>query len=226
MKKKRIHFFLVLTLVCLILLSACNNGKNSKEKFETEVNNIISALEKYEEKIKFEYKYFSIENGTINDWFGFEYDISDYNINDGIIAKNSDGDIYLSVENEEYCAIKDFGTDEAIIYPIKEKSNCHKTHITGENLKTFISGKNNQGKNDYNFGDISKNNVVLLVNTNLIDSSNCSYKWYRNGLELDNLNSKRYEIDLSYDDAFYSVEVTTPEGLSVKSESVHVVITK
>lgn len=226
MKKKRIHFFLVLNLVCLILLSACNNGKNSKEKFETEVNNIISALEKYEEKIKFEYKYFSIENGTINDWFGFEYDISDYNINDGIIAKNSDGDIYLSLENEEYCAFKDFGSAEILIYPIKEKSKCHKTHIIDENLITYISGLDNVEKSNYKFGNISKNNVLLFANTNLVDSFNCSYRWYRNGIEIENSNTQSYEIDLSYDDAFYSVEVTTPEGLSVKSESVHVVITK
>ncbi len=233
--KNKKRLILIYMLVYLVLLTACdkkedkddmNNLSSDKEEFITNVESIIKAVDNNTnfDDLEIEYYSYSVNQNYISDMVGFEYDISKYNINNGAVVENLAGKVYISLENDDYCAIKDFNEEKPRIYDIAEKEKCHHFSLTSEKLYLNIIAYNIENNKRYEFGEISDSYIDLLLKSNLIDSRAVKYKWYRNGVEIPDSNVQTYTITSEIEDANYYVEIITPNGEVYKSDSINVKI--
>lgn len=232
MNKKIILIICILS--CLIFQTACNNSNNKnnnvddKSTFVNNIENIVKSIENDESihNLDFEYFQYAVSQNSISNMFGFEYDISDYNIENGAVAKNADGDIYASFTTSEYCAIKGFSDNAIKVYNISEKEKCYKFHIIGDNMRVSIDPYNLETTNLYQNGTISDGYIVLSALDNLVDNRFLQYTWYRNNEKIENSNVSNYYVTLDQEDADYYVEITIPTGEVYKSEPVNVKINR
>lgn len=221
---------LICLLCCSILFVSCskrNNGSNAdnnKIQFETNAKKIMDSINNHKiDILDSEYYSYMIYDNHVTDFIGFNYDVSDYGLIDSVIFRNNKG-LYLFLENEDYCAIKDFNDSEISIYNISEKEKCHKFYIIGNGMHLIIYPYNIETKAEYNSGTVSDGYIALSVTENLVDNRMVKYKWYRNNEEISNSNVKTYTITSDFEDADYYVEIIVNNGESYKSEPINVKI--
>ena len=237
-KMKVLCKFILCSFIVLSLTS-CKNQSNStieseKKQFEQNVNNVVSIVSDI--KNNSDYNRYYINGGTLYGYnldintkkyyYDLIYDISNLELTKGIIIKNNNSELYISVENKNYCAVKDFSDNNIKIYNILEKNKCHLNISNDSTIKIEIYGKNLEKNSDYVFGTVSNSYISLAAISNLIDNGNCTYKWYRNDEIIDSESFMNYVVNLDYEDANYYVEITTNTGEVYKSESVNVKINK
>lgn len=243
---KKNGLMIIVLLLTTISTIACNkNNVDSsesllleKQQFEKDVIDVtetVRNIDYNENSITRNYfmTYF-IENGLLfsntynsingNMEMNFSKDVSDYRIKSGKIIQFEDGDSYVSIENDKYCAVKDFGDENINIYDISEKSKCHIFYVIGKEINLSIVGESLENNEIYNFGSISDTIIELKPVSNILDDYNCSYSWYRNGELIEGANGRSYVIIDDYEDADYYVKVTTPKGKTKTSDSVNVKI--
>ncbi len=231
-----------LTLICSLLSTACqDNSKqneiDTKQKLKNYTEEIINIV-KNNSNLKIEYKNNSFNNYSVyNDRliginynsdlkdfdYNLDYNISSYNINNGVIYEKNNGDLYVSLENDEFCAFKDFDETEVKIYDISGKEKCHKTYILEEKSTEILAITLVEGL-VYEPNTVSKDYIQFIVTSNILDKYGCIYKWYRNDEEIENSNIENYVIPLDKENADYHLEITTPDGALVKSNIINVKI--
>lgn len=238
---RKIDIFLV--SICSLLLTACqNNGKqdmiDEKQNFKNYIEEII-VIVKNNSDLKIEYKNNSLNsynvyenriigfnyNNDLKDFgYNLDYSIVNYNVNKGIIYEKNNGEIYLSLETDEFCAFKDFNDSEIKVYDISEEEKCHKFNIIGNEIFLTISANDIESKKNYDFGTISDGYISLTAISNILDKYGCVYKWYRNNELIENINIEEYVIPLDKEDADYHAEIIIPDGTIVKSNVINVKI--
>ena len=236
---KKIFLLVVINLLFIVGCGKRNNDnivENQKNEFKTNVENILklvnnSGINEYQE---YGNRYL-IKNGYLygytrypkNEGYSLYLieDIEKYNFSNGVIFQKNSDEIYLSIENKELCAIKDFESNEILIYDMSNSDKCHKYYVNGDNISLNIKTENLNNK-EYIPGTISNEYVSLLAVTNIIDKKSYNYQWYRNDEKIENANVQNYTVAKDYEDANYYVEITTNTGEVYKSESVNVKINK
>lgn len=236
---KKIFLLVVINLLFIVGCGKRNNDnivENQKNEFKTNVENILklvnnSGINEYQE---YGNRYL-IKNGYLygytrypkNEGYSLYLiaDIEKYNFSNGVIFQKNSDEIYLSIENKELCAIKDFESNEILIYDMSNSDKCHKYYVNGDNVSLNIKTENLNNK-EYIPGTISNEYVSLLAVTNIIDKKSYNYQWYRNDEKIENANVQNYTVAKDYEDANYYVEITTNTGEVYKSETVNVKINK
>lgn len=238
----------LILLICVILINtACNDKGNkivdAKSQFDADVNSVINIIvnddiSKYQSDIVF----YNVENNVL---YASSYNVytdtidlsnylnvklDNYTIKDVIVVKKNNGDMYASIENDEYCAIKDFADSEISIYSITNENKCHKFGTLDGSLKLGISAFNIED-NTINYGiyipGMKNNGYIKLVSViDLVDPKAINYRWYRNGEEIKNSNVSNYYVTLDQEDADYYVEIITNDGQTIQSEPVNVKINR
>ena len=240
---KNIHLITILFIICILLSTSCkksieDESSIEKQKFEDNVKRIINIINndntgdsmnetiknKYiiMDKLLYEYQYTKDSNvPNLN----IIQSLNDYTINNGSILKKDDNSLYLTIENDDYCAVKPFNSDNIRIYSIDEKSKCHIVYHIGKEVVANIVGYNTDNIHDlYNSNDVSNHYISLFANSNILDDYNCTYKWYRNGEEIEDSNVSTYVITKEYENADYYVEIVTPKGRKAISKPINVKI--
>lgn len=233
---------ILLSSMLVLLLTACNKQnpvslESEKEKFNINVQNVIKIINendvsKYPNEynsyfIDRDYLYANLFNAnSLTYESNLSYDLPGYNFNEGTIVRKKDDTLYVSIEGNDFCAIKDFNDSSVAIYNIDEKEKCHKIYIKDEVLKVDIISLDIESYEIYTPGTISNSYVKLNTATNLLDSRAVNYQWYRNGEKLEDGNVIAYTIVADNEDADYYVEVTTPNGDSYKSETINIKINR
>ncbi len=235
---------IVLYVILVLTITACNNknevdSKNEQKNFEIQVNDVVGIINENDiSNYQNEYITYYIDNDylyginyntvTLNYESNLSYDLPDYDFNEGIIVKKNDGTMYLSIESDDFCAIKDFNDSSFVVYNTDEKEKCHKLYTIDDEIKINVFATNLEDSSEnygiYESGTISNGYIKLSSSTNLIDELAVNYQWYRNSEQLDDGNVMDYTIISDYEDADYYVEVTAPDGTSYKSETVNVKI--
>lgn len=121
--------------------------------------------------------------------------------------------------------MKDFDKDIKI-YKLKDRKKCFVENTDGDSLLLNIVAYDEKSGDTYVNGDISTNNIGFFVYSNLLDSSNCIYYWYRNGRKIETKYVSNYLINKDSEDAEYYAEMILPNGKKVKSKTIHVIIKK
>lgn len=237
-------FFKICTIVLILGFVGCknnsddeNNKLDSKEIFINDVNEIKNMIETVPNKDEYQndYNTYYLQKDYLYGYnynttrLEYNYDIVinyDYEFKSGVIIKNKDNEMYLSIENKDYCAIKDFKDNDISVYDILEKDKCHITHIMDENLSLGIFSKYLDNDELYSSGEVADRTVSLSAFHNILDDGNCTYTWYRNGEKIEDSNVKTYVVTSDYEDADYYVEMTTYEGQTIKSEHINVKISR
>ena len=222
---------LVILSCLLIIITACGkneNLKNNAQKFKSDIKNAIDLVQS-DSNITKQISYL-LYDGYIS---GIDsnnnqkiFTVENTSIEYGVMYINEDNKIYASLENQEYCAIKEFNEDEFTIYNIDEKEKCHKFYLLDEDINLVIIPFNIETNEFYNSETISSGYISLYVQENIIDDDAVEYQWYRNEEKLKDGNVKAYTIVSDYEDADYYVEITTTEGEKIKSDSVSVKINR
>ena len=115
--KKGILLYIISALI--IFTTACSNdldNKNNKSDFKSDINSILDLVNN--SGISGVQKSYVIHNKYMVDDSQMSYDISDYDIEIGLLYKNENDKVYASLENDESCAIKDFDDNDFTIYDI------------------------------------------------------------------------------------------------------------
>ncbi len=224
--KKGILLYIISALI--IFTTACSNdldnknNKNNKSDFKSDINSILDLVNN--SGISGVQKSYVIHNKYMVDDSQMSYDISDYDIEIGLLYKNENDKVYASLENDESCAIKDFDDNDFTIYDISEKDKCHKFYLLGNDINLVVIPVNIETNEAYVQGTVSNNYISLLVQENILDDGAINYKWYRNDEEISDSSVRIYTITSDFEDADYYVEILTNDGQSFKSEPVNVKI--
>ncbi len=211
----------------MIFITACSgNSKkiDNKQKFENDIKNIIDLISSNIKDNENKPMGYVVYGNYITNSDNVNYDISAYNISTGILHQNEKGEIYASLGNNEFCAIKDFNESEFTIYNIEEKEKCHKFYILDAEINLTIVPFYTQNNNLYVEGTVSDDYISLLVQENVLDDNAIKYKWYRNSEEINDSNINIYTISKDYEDADYYVEIIANNGQVFKSSPVNVKI--
>lgn len=221
---------LICILCCSILFVACdktnndNNTDNNKTQFETNARKVMDSISNHKINIlDSEYYSYMIYDNHVTDFIDFNYDVSDYGFVNSVIFRDNSG-LYLFLESEDYCAIKDFNDNDIKVYNISEKEKCHKFYIIGDEMHLNIYSYNIETMVEYNSGTISDSYIALSATENLVDNRMIKYRWYRNGEEIPNSDVKTYIISSNFEDADYYVEIIANNGETYKSEPINVKI--
>ena len=236
MKRKNVIFnkiICICLLVNMIMLTACSNSKQqnkvieNKDKFSNNVNSILSVInDNKSDKTGFIYFNYKFDTSSIEDGIGFKYDISSFDLTDGIISLNSNGDVYLSVESDEFCAIKDFTDKSFTVYDIEEQEKCHRYHVFGNESIKLLLYKNSEQKEFYNPGSINEDYVYMVVGSDMVDSKAVIYNWYRDDVKIASTTDNTYKVRKNKENANYYVEIVTPNGKVINSDVVNILIEK
>ena len=238
---KKIKFYLFMTL-SIFLLSACgnkvDNAKKEKEEFTENVVKIIDVIKNNEYNRNNFSSYYNYYNLVSNELIGYnynseisaldynlKYDVSNMNLNVIRIIDNKLGEVYLSIQNDKYCAVKNFKDEQFNVFDVNDFEKCNIDVVDGEEIFVGIVGFEIGTTKMLSFNEISSKGIELKASTNILDTTYCSYRWFRDGIEIKNSNVPNYVIN-SDENAFYSVEVITADGKVMKSNSIHVVIKK
>lgn len=221
--KKGIVLYIISVLV--IFTTACSDNSHeqqNKDGFKSDINGLLNLVNN--DGFSGVQKSYIIHDKYMVDDNRGSYDISDYDIENGLLYKNEKGKVYATLENSESCAIKDFDDDDFTIYNISDKDKCHKFYLLGTDINLVIIPVNIETNEVYNLGTVSNNYISILVQENILDDAAIKYKWYRNNEEIPNSNVKTYTITSDFEDADYYVEIIAPNGDSYKSEPVNIKI--
>lgn len=157
---------------------------------------------------------------NLNHSFGVEKGI----YNGKIFIKNDDS-IYFSISNGQKCYVKVLENEEIEIYNVSEKDKCHRAYVLSEELSVDLFIYNFDTGVVYNEGEISASSLLISINTNLLDVDAATYKWYRNGVLIENNSSSSLLLE-SDEDATYYVEMFSFDGKTAKSEGTTIKIKK
>ena len=139
------NYILIIYICLLTLFTGCNKEEkviDEKNIFREHVQSIIDIVDEEKNLINYELAYYSygITNGYLQSPFGNSYDMIDNSINKSFIFVNNKLELYLSLETDKYCAIKDFNDNQFSIYDISENENCHKFNtINNEEISISLS---------------------------------------------------------------------------------------
>lgn len=229
MNKKNILisiFMISLLLIC----TSCDkkvvddNISDSKNHFKSNVESVLTEIEALDyESTLGKYNGYFIENDYLYGSSVFK-DISSYRFKYGSIIKQSNDKIYLSIENNEYCAIKDFDDNNFTIYDISEKDKCHKFYIDGDKINLSLTATYLSNSYPYDNNIISDDYIMLSTLNNILDKRSYRYSWYRNGEVISDSDVSSYIVKKEFEDADYYVEIIAPNGDSFKSDPVNVKI--
>ncbi|MCI8778971.1 MAG: hypothetical protein HFI87_07470 [Bacilli bacterium] len=204
--------------------NANNDISNDKNDFKNSVESILAEVSSFDYDSNIgNYNEYFIENGYLYGTSIFK-DISSYKFKYGSIIKQSNNKIYLSIENNEYCAIKDFDDSTISIYNINDWERCHKLYVDGDKINLSLISTYLSNGQLYDNSIISDDYIMISTLNNILDKRSYKYKWYRNNEEIPNSNVKTYTITSDFEDADYYVEIIAPNGDSYKSEPVNVKI--
>lgn len=204
--------------------NANNDISNDKNDFKNSVESILAEVSSFDYDSNIgNYNEYFIENGYLYGTSIFK-DISSYKFKYGSIIKQSNNKIYLSIENNEYCAIKDFDDSTISIYNINDWERCHKLYVDGDKINLSLISTYLSNGQLYDNSIISDDYIMISTLNNILDKRSYKYKWYRNNEEIPNSNVKTYTITSDFEDAYYYVEIIAPNGDSYKSEPVNVKI--
>lgn len=211
---------------------------SDKKEFINNVDQIISIVltNKYDKKsFTNDYKYYSLSNGNLignnyniktnNYEYNLKHDVSEMDMEYILIIENKIGELYLSIKNDDYCAVKNFKDEKFNVFNINDYEKCNIDVFYGDEVFVSIFGMDIEKNNNYVSGTLSNTAIQLLASTNILDTTYCSYRWFRDGIEIKNSNVSKYVIN-NDENAYYSVEVTTVDGKKVKSEPINVIIKK
>lgn len=225
------HSTLILVILSLLLCTSCNkkpaiDDSNNSNEFSNNVENVLEMVKGFnnQDYLDGNIRYF-IENGYLFGVNTFE-DVSNYNFNYGSIIKKDNNEIYLSIENDEYCAIMDFGDTNISVYNISEWGKCHRTYIDGDEIRLSIMAINLSSGKEYKDNTISDDYISLSIVDNILDKRSYKLAWYRNGEKINDLDVSDYFITLDQEDAEYYVEIVTIDGQIFKSEPINVKINR
>lgn len=246
--KKKYYIIGIIVIIFLIILGVFFNkkpindelkntdDKENLKKETTEIVNIVKNNEYDHDVYNNEYNMYYIQNNSImgnnlnsltNEYdfnlkpYSFEYKY----IKDGFLAENKNGELYVSINNDDYCVIKDFKDDDLKVFD-KDDSNCHIEYINGSELYVFVLPTKLYSNTNYENGNISDEPVSLISVNNLLDNDAATYEWYRNGELIEGANISTYTVNKEVEDATYTVKVTTPSGKMVMSEPINVKISR
>lgn len=212
----------------MIFTTACNDNsqtESNKKDLKGAATDIINIINNDNQADSVENGYVVYDNYIIDNYH-HSYDISDYDIKDGLVYRDKSGKIYATLENDNSCAIKDFNDNDFTIYNISEKDKCHKFYLLGTDIYLTVIPVDIQTNEVYTPGLISDNYISLLIQENVIDDGAIKYKWYRNDEEISNSNVSLYTIANDVEDADYYVEIIANNGESYKSEPINVKINR
>ena len=237
MRKKKI---ILLCIICL--LTGCGKkeetNKKGREIFTQNVERLIDAIENNKHDInslETEYIYYNlVSNELVGYYYNnqisnldyiLKYEVSDMNMESIKFVENKIGELYLSIKNNDFCAVKDFKDENFEIYNVNEHEKCNIDLIAEEDVFVEVFGIDMVANKMYVSGNLSNNGLELMASTNILDTTNCSYRWFRNDVEIKNSNVPIYVVNKD-ENAYYFVEVTTADGKKARSISIHVVISK
>lgn len=204
--------------------NANNDISNAKNDFKNSVESILAEVSSfnYDSNIGNYNEYF-IENDYLYGTSVFK-DISSYKFKYGSIIKQGNNKIYLSIENNDYCAIKDFGDSDISVYGIDEWEKCHKLYVDGDKINLSLTTTYLSNNQLYDNSIISDDYIMITTLNNIFDKRSYKYMWYRNGEKIDNSDVSSYVINKDFEDADYYVELIAPNGQIFKSEPVNIKI--
>ena len=195
--------------------------ENENDDVKTSLNNLINNIKDTNPSLENENLKYKVYNVYDNYSQEIKYNLS------GKIVFDSELNYYVSVESKNYCYFKDFLDKEIKVFNISEKEKCHKIYINGDSVNVNVVAQNLKNKNEkYESSTVINNDIKLVAKSNFIDCANCTYRWFRNQVEIPNTNINEYKIKDSVEDANYSFELTTSDGKKYNSDIFHVVIKK
>lgn len=233
--------FLVTVLCFSFIFCGCskknNNIVDNKQQLLDTVNLIINTVDNVDiEEYQNQYNSYYVEDGFV---YGINYNINNStntlnlfetiegsNGLNGVIVKNINNDMFLSVENNMYCVIKDFKDSEVSVYDISDKNSCHRLYTDDNNIKVNVSGIKTSNYDFYQSGTNSNDYVSLNATNNIFDKNSYTYTWYRNNEQIENSNIDTYVITSKNENAYYHVELLTYNGQLIESEKFHVIINR
>lgn len=240
---KKIYITIISLYISLLCVACASNEKidndtiNDEQVFKENVEKVIDLIyevdiSEYQNKYNLYFVYkdllsgYNYNNKTLNYDMHVSENIEKYDLTSGIIVQKDNNQIYASIANDNFCALKDFNDDKILIYSIDNQKNCHKFYTYDEEISLNI----NSYALTYDFGIASgtviDDDVLLQAFNNVIDYESYTYKWYRNGEAIADSNVNRYVVVKEYEDADYYVEMITNEGDVIKSNTINVKIAK
>lgn len=247
--KKRYYIIGIIIIIFLIILSVILLDKkpvedelkntDDKENLKIEATKIINIVKNnaYDhDAYNNDYNMYYIQNNSImgnnlnsltNE---YDFNLKPYTfqykyIKDGFLAENKNGELYVAINGNDYCVIKDFKDNDLKVFD-KDDSSCHIEYINGSELYVFVLPTKIYSNTSYENGSISDEPVSLISASNLLDSDVAIYEWYRNGELIENSNVSTYTVNKETEDADYTVKITTPSGKTVMSEPINVKINR
>ena len=223
---KKLNKLLCLSICLIIFTVSCSKNEKIEEiseqqNFKNGIQNIANLINSNGSINPISY---IVYNGNITGDDSTFYDASDYNLIDGVIYKNEKGEMYLSLKNNKFCAIKDFKEDKVSVYNIDEEEKCHKFYFIGIEPNLVLIPIDAVSEEIYVQGTKSNNYILLLVQENILDNGSVKYQWYRNGEAIENSNIFNYSVSKDYEDANYYLEIITSNGDRYLSNTVNVKI--
>lgn len=220
---------LCITISLMFCVTACNNKTNNEENnqsFKDDIKNAINLV-KSDSNVSNPVAYV-LSDGYISGFDGNNelkyFDFKNDNVNYGVIYVNEENKIYASLENDKYCAIKDFDDEDFTIYSLDEEEKCHKFYTVNSEISLNITPLNLETNDVYKEGTVSNGYISMLLIDNIIDDKAVDYTWYRNGEKIESSNVNNYVIATNYEDATYYVEVKSADGQTAKSNSLNIQI--
>ena len=212
--------YIVFCLFALCLTGCESNKKNivdSKSIFKSNVNEVLKIVEN-DSKIDNKKNYYFIKNKKMNvrkfdikqDMYidYTSYDFSNYSFNDGVLMLDENNRTYLSIYSSEYCAVKDYMSEDIEIYDIKNKEKC----------RLYLYNGNALYANIVFMGD--EKSKILYTISNLYDENYAIYTWYKNDNVVENSNHP-YLVISGADKANYKVMIKLQDGSSVMTDIVN-----
>lgn len=233
MKKKLIILLFFISVVC----NGCNNNDALNDKlvdFKKNVNNIIDLIKEIDisSYVNDYNKYYitndfvygiNYNNSTLNKELNFQKQLNGYNFNYGVIVQRDDKSLYVSIENDNFCAIKDFNDSDISIYNISEQEKCHFSYTSDNEIYLSIVAFSLSDNNIYEANAVANDYVSLMAITNIFDKKSYTYNWYRDNIKISDSNFDTYVI-VDDEDAEYTVEITTKDGQKFMSKPFHVIV--
>lgn len=229
MNKQRILIFITLNLLICVACGKIDNNEvdsinDGKLEFKENIENILTLVKSFNNENPInEYNLYFIEKDVLYGINQIE-DISNYNFDYGNIIKSNNNDIYLSIGNNKYCAIKDFNDSDVLIYNINEQEKCHRVYVDGDKISLSIVATYLSDDSIYDSSVVSNDYISLSAINNIFDKKSYIYKWYKNNEAINNSNVQTYTITSEIEDADYYVEIRTYDDQIIKSEPINVKI--
>ena len=235
---------LCIVMLISLMLAGCsctkkNTGDTSESIAMTDMNQIVEMFESNMGSLKNKgsYSYYELNGNTISSATydpetgmldDFSYVFDDMSFTSGTVVVNPQQQFYISMENDQICAKKDFDSDEIEIYDISEKEKCDSDIVlNGDPFIDIMAAYSLTNKEFYYSDDvIPEGPISFYLISNIMDCSNFTYKWFRNGEEIPDSNFAIYTVTAEQEDAEYYFEAISPDGQTYTSSKFHLIIQK